>query len=192
MRDSLRAGRSDVRNQHPIIDRWAIQRDCWVHGGNRPHPVEFGNLLTNRWSALAFAFMQNGIPRIELDTHFNPGKIHSNMHWPDNEIIVPKKCHWMAKEWIVDDIAEYIRGPLAGIALPLPLCSANIGVLDEALPATVQAHRLITGVNNCKQGQHPQRLREVVDLTIYDRMWWIRELFRVCGGVGVQFVGARG
>jgi hypothetical protein len=109
------------------------------------------------------------------------------MVWPDNEIIVPKTLHWLAKEVDVYATADWIRGDLPGLGLPLPLCPVILDSIDTPLDPVCQAHHLITGVNNCKKEQHPQRLRETRDITFYDRMWWLRELFRVLGGVQVQF-----
>jgi len=172
---------------YPTGDRYTVPIHKWVHGGNRPHPIQFGNILLDRWTLLALTFMRWGLPAIELDTAFNQGKIHSNTHWPDNEIMIPKALHWLARDVIVDSLDERLRGHLPGIALPLPLCPDIMGDVEEELPALCQVQRIITAVNNTKLAQHPQRLNEVVDLTIYDRMWWLREIYRVIGRTGLQF-----
>jgi len=172
---------------YPTGDRYTVPIEKWVHGGNRGHPITFGDLTLDRWTLLALTLQRWGIPAIELDVRFNPGKTHSNTHWPDNEIVVPAALHWLADDVILYSLGERLRGHLPGIALPLPLCPDIMGDVDEELCDICQVQQVITAVNNCKQAQHPQRLNEVIDLTIYDRMWWLREIYRVFGRTGLQF-----
>lgn len=179
--------RQVVVDRYKILDRWGITGENWVHGGNRPWPIQFGNMLVNRWSSLAYALMMNGIPQIELDCHYNPGTIHHHMLWPDNEVILPRGCRWMAKKVDVADVCYELRGHLPDISLPLPLCPRRIGEYDKSIPRYSQAHHLITAVNVAKEAQHPQELNTAIPLSLHDRMWWTRELFRKLGNTGVQF-----
>jgi len=178
----VKYARDQVLIDYPISYRLGFPEEQWAHGGCvEGSIVDLCNtrLVPYRYNLAGWLLCQHGVPNSQLCVSYNePGVIYGSTRYPTRYLYgFPDKLRWWGDQPRADLVA-YIVGETHVAQRP----DWSTGSLPR------NYFQVLDQINNMKWALTPEG--SSCKMLIEWRAYWLREICRIGGGIGVQ-IGQR-